>query len=74
MARRPFSGMIGRQFANERRNTYQGKRQDNKTGYLQPQLVQHAGEVPNGCAHHTQYSSVRPAALHLVSGYSGRNA
>jgi len=66
--------MIGSQLTHQRRNTDQGKRQENKTGYLQPQLVQYTREVPDGRAHPTQYCSVRPAALHLVSGNAGRNA
>ena len=74
MARRSFAVMVGIQLADQRCQADQGKRQENKAGYLQPQLMQHTREMAGSRSHSPQHRSVGSATLHLVAGNAGRNA
>ena len=63
-----LSRMVRTVFAHKGNQTDARKCQKDKTGNLQPELMQNAGKVAEGGSKATQDSAVGPAALHLLTG------
>jgi len=66
-------GMVSGVFAHQRDQTYSRKCQENKAGYLQPELVQHAAEVAQSGFGPVQHGSIGARPFYLLPGNSRRN-
>ena len=74
MARASLTQLVGTVLANQSEHSNRRKGEENKAGYLQPQLVQCPCQMPQGGAQSVQDGTIGPRALDLPTGNTRCNA
>lgn len=74
MARPSFAQLVGTVLTNQGYQAHSGEGQENKAGYLQPELVYDASQMAEGSAYAVPDRTIGPRLADLAAGNARHNA